>query len=217
MITSESLVNFAPAFVAAQKAMSNAPKDKVNPHFKSRYADLSSVLDSVRPALNQHGISITGGIQTEASGHVTVTVRLVHQSGEWIQASASAVGRDTSPQSMGSTTTYLRRYLTQAITGISSDDDDGEAAERPPRPAAKPVAAVRRPEPTVEEREEFELKVIDAINATKLPQEQVEEQLRAALLKKGWQTVGSVPPEAQQGVLKWLTSLKGSATNGIVQ
>jgi hypothetical protein len=97
--------------------------------------------------LNEEGITLTGGIDVSQGSTVTVEVRLLHSSGEWIASTASATAKDGGAQALGSVTTYLRRYLTQTICGIASDDDDdGEAAEGrtrqyapPPQQPAKPA------------------------------------------------------------------------------
>ena len=48
----------AEALSAAQAELTDPPKDSVNPHFKSRYADLATVLKTVRPVLARHGIAL---------------------------------------------------------------------------------------------------------------------------------------------------------------
>ena len=46
------------ALAAAQAEMGPALKDSVNPAFKSRYADLASVMAACIPALSAHGIAV---------------------------------------------------------------------------------------------------------------------------------------------------------------
>ena len=58
MITSNETSNIAKALVKAQKAITFASKDALNPHLKSKYADLPSVIDAVKVALNESGISL---------------------------------------------------------------------------------------------------------------------------------------------------------------
>jgi hypothetical protein len=54
----ESITNISTAFLKAQKEMSSAKKDSNNPFFKSKYADLNSVMEAVMPALHNNGISV---------------------------------------------------------------------------------------------------------------------------------------------------------------
>ena len=48
--------NIASALVKAQKAFGPALKTASNPHFKSKYADLSACVEAVIDGLNSNGI-----------------------------------------------------------------------------------------------------------------------------------------------------------------
>lgn len=142
----------AAALAAAQGEMTHAEKDRENPHFKSVYATLASVLEACRPALSKHKIAI---IQrpTTVGKVVTVETMLVHESGQYISAACSSEARGADPQSIGSAITYLRRYALMSMVAIAPDDDDAEEATRgnqrpqqqrredPPRQAAPPPPA----------------------------------------------------------------------------
>lgn len=121
MRTSEQINELATALAAAQAEMKNATLNKVNPHFKSKYADLAGIRDTVTPALAKHGLSIAQGTDTLDSGIVVVT-RLMHKSGQWIE-SRFPISYDK-PQAMGSAYTYARRYSLSAMCAISADEDD---------------------------------------------------------------------------------------------
>ena len=132
---SENMTAIAPALALAQSEMSSAKKSSTNPHFRSKYADLPSVMEAVMPALNKHGISVlqfpSFDLETKL---VSVETRLLHKSGEWVSGSCSALPRDhKNVQAVGSTITYLKRYGLQSMTGCPSEDDDGNAASPPPR------------------------------------------------------------------------------------
>lgn len=134
MRTSESIAELAKALAAAQGEMKNAKLNKVNPHFKSRYADLAEIRDTVTPALSKNGLSIAQGTDMTDSGLVVVT-RLMHVSGQWIE-SRYPIAIDK-PQAMGSAYTYAKRYSLAAICNIAADeDDDANAANAAPH--AKP-------------------------------------------------------------------------------
>jgi len=95
------------ALAAAQGEIEAAAKDKVNPAFRSKYADLSAVWDAIRPALSRHKVSVT-------QWPVQVT-------------KADAHGH-------GSAITYAKRYTLAAAIGVVADeDDDGNAASKPAR------------------------------------------------------------------------------------
>lgn len=125
---SQSLASFAGAMAKAQGAMRNASKDKVNPHFKSKYADLASVLDACREALATNGIAVLQPVTTCADG-VRVTTMLLHSSGEWMKCHCVMPVAQRTPQGIGSAITYGRRYGLAAMVGVAADeDDDGNAA-----------------------------------------------------------------------------------------
>lgn len=132
MITqSPTIGELAKALAKAQGAMTSAKKSAVNPHFRSKYADLAEVIDSIRKPLSDNGIAFTQLNTTDESGNVSVTTMLMHESGEFIGSTFSARPQQATVQGYGSTITYLRRYSAMAIAGLASDDDDGQAASMP--------------------------------------------------------------------------------------
>lgn len=130
MKTSESISKIATALLQAQKAITFASKDSSNPFFKSKYADLPTVIDAVKPALNDAGIVFIQTASPSDSGTLALTTRLIHISGEWIEDIATSTLQKNDPQGYGSAMTYLRRYSLAAITGLYQDDDDGQLASQ---------------------------------------------------------------------------------------
>lgn len=146
MNTSEQINEIAAALSKAQGVMEGAAKDAANPFFKSKYADLASVWEACRKALTSNGLCV---VQTPTADgpKVSVETMLAHTSGQWIKDILTAEAKDASPQAVGSTITYLRRYALQSIAGVAPEDDDGEAAQgRNATPAGQTFA--KRPEPT---------------------------------------------------------------------
>jgi hypothetical protein len=127
MRQSESIAKLAAALVKAQAEVENATKDSRNPHFKSGYASLASVIDTTKPVLSKYGLAVVQ-MPGFADGLATLDCRLVHESGEWIEGTAGAPLQKNDPQGVGSALTYLRRYSLAALTGITQEDDDGNAA-----------------------------------------------------------------------------------------
>ena len=131
----------AAALVQAQRKFGPLLRDRTNPHFKSRYADLATCLDVVQGPLNECGIALVQ-MTHECSDGVIVETVLIHESGEEL-----TVGRLHVPaskqdaQGYGSALTYARRYSLMAAMGIAPEDDDGNAAT-----AAPP--ARQQPQPT---------------------------------------------------------------------
>lgn len=127
MRQSESIKALATALCAAQKEMGGAVKDAANPFFKSKYADLTSVVKAIKEPFANHGLSYT---QFPCAGEraVGVITRLMHSSGEWLEHEYMLPMVKADPQSAGSAITYARRYALQAMAGIPTADDDAESA-----------------------------------------------------------------------------------------
>jgi ERF superfamily len=122
--TSDTLAKLADALAKAQAAMKPAPLNAVNPHFKSRYADLSSVREAAVPALTPHGLSVTQATGFDERGSFMLFTRLLHVSGEWLESSYPLPMDPGRPQALGSALTYARRYSLSAIIGLAADEDD---------------------------------------------------------------------------------------------
>ena len=128
--------NIATALVKAQKAFGPALKTSTNPHFKSRYADLSTCVEAVMDSLNDNGIALIQKCYDCANG-VMVETMFLHESGEMLECGIIHVpAAKQDPQGYGSALTYARRYSLMAACGIAPEDDDGNAASRKPE---KPV------------------------------------------------------------------------------
>lgn len=145
------------ALLEAQRAFKPALKQSVNPHFRSRYADLSAVVDAVIDGLNDNGIVLVQKTH-ECDDGVKVETLFVHESGEMMSCGVLHVpAAKADPQGYGSALTYARRYSLMAACGIAPEDDDGNAASKP---VGKPVekkqvpvsgreAGTKRASPTV--------------------------------------------------------------------
>jgi hypothetical protein len=143
----------AAALAKAQATLSNVSKDKANPFFKSKYADLGSVLDSIRGPLADNDLAI---VQTTEyiDGVTLLCTALLHKSGQSICGRYPIISTKQDPQGYGSAMTYARRYTIMAIVGVAAEDDDANAASavpNAPRPqpvhvqAPAPVAPVTAP------------------------------------------------------------------------
>lgn len=128
---SAGIGQLAAALAKAQAEMSNPTKDSVNPHFKSKYADLATVRDAVLPTLAKHGLSVMQ-LPCELGAAPALVTVLAHSSGEWVENTVLLRATKADPQGIGSALTYMRRYTLQAVAGVAAeDDDDGNAASRP--------------------------------------------------------------------------------------
>lgn len=135
--------NIATALVKAQKAFGPALKTSTNPHFRTRYANLSACVEAVIDALNDNGIFLLQKNYDCDNGIMVETV-FVHESGEMLECGIvrfPAVKQD--PQGYASALTYGRRYSLMAACGIAPEDDDGNAATKSfQAPAANPLDTI---------------------------------------------------------------------------
>jgi hypothetical protein len=127
MRTSESISALAAALAKAQAVIEGAVKDRANPAFRSKYADLSAVWDAIRGPLTSNGLSLVQMPDIDDGEPVLVT-RLLHESGEWLEGTYLLRPIKEDPQGYGSAITYARRYAAMAVCGVAPEDDDGNAA-----------------------------------------------------------------------------------------
>lgn len=126
------------AMAKAFQKFTGALKDSTNPHFKSKYADLSSVDAAVRPALSENGL-FYGQVTHEHDGGVCVETIIFHESGEQLSFGKLFVPASKSDaQGYGSALTYARRYSLMTAFGVCPEDDDGNAASARPLQETKP-------------------------------------------------------------------------------
>lgn len=128
MKTSDTITKIADALVKAQAGMKPAIKDSRNPHFNSRYADLASVWDAIREPLTSNGLSVIQMVGSNELEKTTLTTRVTHVSGEWIESTWQIPVGKQDPQGLGSAISYARRYALASAIGVVQDDDDGNAA-----------------------------------------------------------------------------------------
>jgi len=127
MSTHKTLVQ---ALAQAQSEMDHANLDEVNPQFKSKFASLKSVIDAVKPALNNNGVWFMQKSVPIDNGIAIETV--FYGYGEEISTGPVPVpAQKATPQGYGSAITYAKRYSLAMACGISAaQDDDGNAAEK---------------------------------------------------------------------------------------
>jgi len=128
MNKSESIASLSAAMAKAFGDIENASKDKTNPHFRSKYADLGNVVDAVKPALLKNGLWFSQ-VSYDIENHAAIETVIYHASGEWLSCGIVSVPvSKVDAQGYGSAMTYARRYSLSAAFGVAPEDDDGNAA-----------------------------------------------------------------------------------------
>ena len=136
------MIKISSALVKAQKEFGPALKTHTNPAFRSKYANLSACIEAVVDALNNNGIFLMQ-LTHECDNGVIVETVFIHESAEQMSSGKLHVpATKHDAQGYGSALTYARRYSLMSACGIAPEDDDGNAASKPP---AKPLALTPRP------------------------------------------------------------------------
>ncbi len=114
--SAEGMTELFVALGKAQAEMEPVRKTALNPAFRSRYANLSTVLETVLPAFAKHGLVL---IQSPSSDGQNVTVETViaHSGGGWMRSALALRPVKSDPQGLGSAVTYGRRYALMALAG----------------------------------------------------------------------------------------------------
>ena len=132
--------NLKTAMLEFQKLAVTAKKDGKNPHFRSNYSTLESVITAVNQG-NQFGLYFTqeieyvyvNHIQTKSEVVVVTTVRHTNDDNTYVSKLPIILSEANmeNPQKIGSAITYAKRYTLQSVYGLPSEDDDGNKASEP--------------------------------------------------------------------------------------
>ena len=132
---SEKKENIFKAIILCKNLSRNPKKTSSNPYFRSRYADLSEVLDCLSEPLEMSKLAISQHPSVNGSV-LNIETLVIHESGEWMSSVISCEinkvqnknGQiETDPQKIGSLISYLRRYSIASIFCLAQEDDDAES------------------------------------------------------------------------------------------
>ena len=125
--------NLNAAMAKAQGEMTVPKLDKVNPHFKSKYASLESVRAATIPALSANGIRVFQYTEWRDPLLVHIT-KFCHSSGEFDISERPVIADLKNHHATESAITYARRSQLSGGCCVSADeDDDGNAAQDKPK------------------------------------------------------------------------------------
>ena len=141
MEKSETIGNLTLALSKVQAQLRPAKENSKNPFFKSNYADLGSVWDSVRALLSENELSIIQ-MPTDVGGLTTI---LSHSSGEYLSSTMYIPSKEDA-HGVGSAISYARRYALASFVGVVTGDDDGNGAIKSNNsPSAKTTTPKSKP------------------------------------------------------------------------
>ena len=124
----------------AKREIGKATKNATNPHFKNKYVDINALIETVEPVLLNHGLILLQPIEDGKQ-----YTRIVDaEDGSFIE-SFITLPLGLTPQAMGSSITYFRRYSLQSLLGLMAEDDDGNKASKP---TSRPTLSLRNKKST---------------------------------------------------------------------
>ena len=141
--TKSKVYNLRSAMLEFQKLAVTAKKDGKNPHFRSNYSTLESVITAVNQG-NQFGLFFTQEIEVKNYQKdivIVTTVRHIADNDTYVSKLPIILSQANmeNPQKIGSAITYAKRYTLQAVYGLPSEDDDGNEASKPSITITKPI------------------------------------------------------------------------------
>lgn len=107
----------------AKQEIGKVVKGNDNPFFKSRYADLNTILEAVEPSLFKHGLIVL----QPCIGNLVETQIIDCESGDMVTSSL-VLPEITDPQKRIAAVTYFRRATLQSLLSLQAIDDDGNTA-----------------------------------------------------------------------------------------
>ena len=111
------------ALIAAKAKFTPIHKNKVNPHFKSKYATLDEILEAIAPALLANNLLLIQPTLVRDNLTVLKTLLIHAESGEQLESELT-IPAIADPQKLGAAMTYYRRFSICSLLAIAPDDDD---------------------------------------------------------------------------------------------
>lgn len=170
------------ALAKALPELESAKKNKANPAFKSKYADIGAVIEAIQPVV-QHGLWYRQFSHERTDGACVETF-YIHVSGQELSAGIvylPASKKDA--QGFGSAETYARRYGLQLAFGLATEDDDGNAAVKSTQAKSAPAPAQRADAPAGPVTDEQWAKIVGLCQATSIKGAEVKAHVKAENLK----------------------------------
>lgn len=209
---SEKVDLLVKALIKAKADFGPVEKNKENPFFKSKYADLGTIDQAVTPALHKNGLTVVQTTEIAGIQPVLVTT-LFHESGQFLSGQYPLNPVKADPQGLGSATTYARRYaLCAMLTIVADDDDDGNAASTPQKSAPTQAAQAKTSEgtarPVISEAQGRRLYAL--WKAANRQDSEVKEHIKA---KYGLNTTKDIPRDVYEEICKWVESSEPPASD----
>ena len=134
MRTSESTDKIFPALMKARESMGAVSKDGFNDFNKYKYSNLESFMKVVSPPLSANGLQLVtsvpsiihtfdGGKEGKNRIVLTLALRLIHTSGQWVEVDSIGEGVDPLDKATYKAITGGRKYGLACLFDLVTSDD----------------------------------------------------------------------------------------------
>jgi hypothetical protein len=124
----KKVMTFKEKLLAVQEEIKPVVKDSVNPHFKSRYADINTLLSEVKPILSKYRLVLHQGLEVQEGVQILITCINDVDSDARVISEAIIPSGIVDPQKVFAYSTYMRRMTLQSLLSLEAEDDDGNTA-----------------------------------------------------------------------------------------
>lgn len=129
---SDQINELVAAMAKAHGEYPSIGKNRVNPFFKSEYADFDSIMNSIRPTLSKNGLALVQVTVIDPNtGSRTLHTKVMHSSGQWMESRQRIIPEKNDDQKFASSVTFNKRHQAMSILNITISDDkyDDDAEE----------------------------------------------------------------------------------------
>lgn len=126
-VEKDPLVELFKKIEKVQDALEPFKMDGKNPHFRSKYVTLNSILRVLKPALSENGLILVFQIVPLNTGKPGLKMTISDRETGASDGSIYQIDA-TEPQKKGAEITYGRRFLLDAYFNLEREDDDGNLA-----------------------------------------------------------------------------------------
>jgi len=139
----------------AKQEIGKVSKSADNPFFKSKYADLNTILDVIEPVLNKYNLILLQPVSDNKVYSKIIDCESGESVESWIE-----LPQINDPQKLGGCISYFRRYSVQSLLSLSMQDDDANEVTQHVK-NTKPTITVERFEKALIAIQEGKAKISD--------------------------------------------------------
>jgi hypothetical protein len=138
MATGKTTRDIQSVMQQAYGMMDTVKKSSKNPFFKSNYADINVVLETIKPVCESLGLVIFQAPRVIDGNDVLFTkISLADNPSEFETSEVRLLLPSADMQKLGSAITYARRYSLVSLFLLETEDDDGQSASKHPTATQK--------------------------------------------------------------------------------